>query len=975
MQTSSRKSVGFTLWVIFFCFSCCAALVFQKVLLPIISPETAGTGLLPNDATYFHEMAIKFAADIREHGWGQWTIFPAHGASGNVSILAAIYVVFGNDPAYILPINASIHAFGGILIFLLIRTISNNSSSGFYAGIIAASLFVVFPSALNWYGQLHKDGYAIAGVLLVLLALIRSISMQQTAKGIFLNYLAIFVGVMLIGIVRPYNLKLILVSIVILPFLVAIFAAFKGRFREKLGLIAFLVFTNIFVAFSSNVLTKMEHTNAGESYGEWVPSTWISPENSIAGPSSESDITQPFRWEKSTWLPLTLEGQIEIAARTRAGLIEYGLHGNANSMMDAHETPQSTAEVLVYLPRALQIAALAPFPATWFDNLSPMRLVATAEMLVYYICLPGIFLLLWYNRSTPVLLAIYFASVFLMIYGFTLANLGTLYRLRYAHIFILLSLGVLGWATWVANSGKFDKLISFFKGQMEYAPSIAAKLNAQQTSSRKNTISSSIVVMILTLICFLGFFARDIMMANAYGFGSELDYFFIALMIPMFLVTVLAMPLGSAFVPFYLELREKFSDEELKKTVKGVASLVTWGLLITSIVVFLISPWIFDLYYSGMALESQILLRQLAVIALPLLLFSGVMILGNSLLNAKGKTIFTSVAQLIVPVVAIFALMLFGKKYGVVAVLYGMVVGQILNLAIVQLRLRIYKTSVMPDLSLPQLAEFSPLFKQYWPLVGSAVFIGIAAPISTLLAMSLSDGAVSVFNLGSKVVLFLTGLLGAVVTTVMLPYFSNLMAKNHLIDARRELSFFLLSATFIAVPLSIGIYLSSGLIVDLMLAGGEFSIESREQVTRVMKYSVVQLPFFVCNALLLRFAISTKHVLAIVIIAVLGLIANVLVSIFLMNHMGVAGIALGGSVAMLLSTMLLALVLVRYWHITLLDLIIILLNWMLFITLLIGVHFNNLPSVYIVVIAYVVLMVGYLKSLVDFRSLTIGVQS
>ena len=258
--------------------------------------------------------------------------------------------------------------------------------------------------------------------------------------------------------------------------------------------------------------------------------------------------------------------------------------------------------------------------------------------------------------------------------------------------------------------------------------------------------------------------------------------------------------------------------------------------------------------------------------------------------------------------------------------------------------------------------------------MGSAIFIGIATPIATLLAMSLSDGAVSVFNLGSKVVLFVAGLLGAVVTTVMLPYFSNLMAKNHLLDARRELSFFLLSATLIAVPLSVGVYLYSGQIVDLMLAGGDFSFDAKEQVTRVMKYSIVQLPFFVCNALLLRFAISTKHVLSIFVIAALGLIANVVVSMLLMNHMGVAGIALGGSVAMLISTILLALVLVRYWHITLLDLIIILLNWMLFLTLLIGIHFNNQPSVYVVVIAYVVLMAGYLKSLVSFPSLSAGIK-
>lgn len=63
-----RISVDITLWIIFFCYSCCAALIFQKILLSIISPETAGTGLMPNDAAYFHEVASKLALEIREYG-------------------------------------------------------------------------------------------------------------------------------------------------------------------------------------------------------------------------------------------------------------------------------------------------------------------------------------------------------------------------------------------------------------------------------------------------------------------------------------------------------------------------------------------------------------------------------------------------------------------------------------------------------------------------------------------------------------------------------------------------------------------------------------------------------------------------------------------------------------------------------------------------------------------------------------------
>lgn len=963
-MNSQKKVSAFVLWVVFFCYSCSAAIIFQKVLLPIISPETAGTSLLPNDATYFHQIAAKLAADIRELGWGQWHIFPAVGASGNVGILALVYAVLGADPAYIVPINAAMHALSGVLIYKISQELATHESIGFYAGIIASTLFVVFPSALSWYGQNHKDVYAIVGVLLIFLGLIRAIDLRShSLKTLGLITLTLFLGIFLLGIVRPYSLKLMTLAISLMILIVVLVSLAKRNFQTNFKLIIYLVFIVITLGSTVKFLGGIENSQVGNTYANF----------NLA--NLKSTLGYSWSWQNSGWLPHYIEGQIETTARTRVGLIKYGIDEKAGSMIDIHQAPQNVSEVLLYLPRSLQIGAFAPFASDWFDKISATRLVAAAEMLVYYICLPGILLLLFYNRSPKVLLTIYLACVFLAIHGFAIANLGTLYRLRYSYFFILLMLGVLGWLTWIHRSGKFDHWFKHAEKQLNSMVTSNHRLSAAEYAGRKTTIGSSALVMLLTLVCFLGFFARDIMMANAYGFGAELDYFFVALMIPMFLVTVLAMPLGSAFVPFYLGLKERFSDADLKDMVRALATLATWSLLIGCLFVLLVSTWTYEKYYSGLKTENIMLLHQLSATALPLLLFSGAMILGNALLNANGKTVFTSSAQLIVPAIAILSLVLYGKEYGVLAVLYGMVAGQILNLLIVQSKLSRYKTSVMPRFKVTYRNEFSTLFKQYWPLVGSAVFVGVANPIATFLAMSLSDGAVSVFNLGSKVVLFMTGLLGAVVTTVMLPYFSKMVAKNYLFDVRRELSFFLLSATFIAVPLSVGIYFYSGLIVDIMLAGGDFSAESKEQVMRVMKYSIVQLPFFVCNALLLRFAISTRHVLSIFVISILGLGVNVLASLFLMRHMGVGGIALGGSIAMIVSSVLLSLVLVRRWHINLLDLVVIFLNWVIFITMLVAVHFQNSPSIYILLVAYAVLMFGYFRALLPISFVRIGKDS
>ena len=129
-------------------------------------------------------------------------------------ILGALYVLFGHDPTLAIPINAAIHALGGLLIFLLARELATKESIGTYAGVIAGSLFVIFPSALVWYGQNHKDGYAIAGMLLFLFVWIKAIKNPVNNRTWCWLALGNLVAMTLVGSVRPFGLKLLLIAAV-----------------------------------------------------------------------------------------------------------------------------------------------------------------------------------------------------------------------------------------------------------------------------------------------------------------------------------------------------------------------------------------------------------------------------------------------------------------------------------------------------------------------------------------------------------------------------------------------------------------------------------------------------------------------------------------------------------------------------------------------------------------------------------------
>ena len=109
----------------------------------------------------------------------------------------------------------------------------------------------------------------------------------------------------------------------------------------------------------------------------------------------------------------------------------------------------------------------ALFHSSWLANIRLTRLVAVGEHVYLLPVRPGIFMLLFYNRKPAVLMAIYFACIFLLAYGFTQANLGTLYRYRYGYLFVMLMMGVLGWFTWLDKTGRLKPLLRLLQPPAE----------------------------------------------------------------------------------------------------------------------------------------------------------------------------------------------------------------------------------------------------------------------------------------------------------------------------------------------------------------------------------------------------------------------------------------------------------------------------------------------------------------------------
>jgi len=344
-----------------FVYSCLLALAVQKIFLPMMPDLHGGHGLIKDDSMIFHNAAVELAARISAHGWSEWSLFPS-AYVGNVGILAALYALFGAEPAVFIPLNAAAHATGALMLSLL-GPVLWPGKIGRIAGWIAGILFIASPSALAWYSQNHKDAFAILGIFMMLYGYLRIQQMGSTRVNLAIMFSLGLAGVALLTIVRPY-FPTIVASCFLCSWLACFFVTLIQRtFRKDMfPILVALLFVCMIgaAAFGASKIAK-------------EPSL-------VFVPTSES--LNSWKWKETPALPKQVDSLFQHISNMRVHFICYGRTVGATSGLDEDRVPSTTFGVLAYMPRALFIGLFAPFPGFWSQRVSIPRLAAAIETAV-----------------------------------------------------------------------------------------------------------------------------------------------------------------------------------------------------------------------------------------------------------------------------------------------------------------------------------------------------------------------------------------------------------------------------------------------------------------------------------------------------------------------------------------------------------------------------------------------------------------
>jgi putative peptidoglycan lipid II flippase len=458
---------------------------------------------------------------------------------------------------------------------------------------------------------------------------------------------------------------------------------------------------------------------------------------------------------------------------------------------------------------------------------------------------------------------------------------------------------------------------------------------------RRVAVNSSFWIILLTGISFAGFFIRDYLMAKIYGLGSQLDMFYLVTMIPMFMVTVFCVPFAQSVVPMLKKI-QLHNKSQFDKKVRNLAYLIFLFCLFLCFVTYIFSDIIFYLisHLNGTRRITNIKFMQITT--LPILLFSGLVILGNTILSLTGRYVYPALVQGIVPIFAIIFLLIFGKFLGVYSVILGMIFGQLSNLVVVNYLLKQEGTSLIPLKANKIIFKDYPFLKGYSYLVAASFLSSFIVPVNSLVASFLGEGSVAIYNLGTKLSLFVIGIFSSSFTFVLLPYLTKLANYKNPQVLKEETFYILFASSLFFILFSFLIFIYAEFISRIIFSYIVIENATILGLASVIKYSIIQLPFWVFNTIIFKHANAINKVGIILYTSISAFILNIILGTSLAKFMHIGGLALSSSISFAFSA---TIILIYYYfkkRLSFLHVFFIALLWFIFGATLIGMNVNPL---------------------------------
>lgn len=321
--------------------------------------------------------------------------------------------------------------------------------------------------------------------------------------------------------------------------------------------------------------------------------------------------------------------------------------------------------------------------------------------------------------------------------------------------------------------------------------------------------AAAFLVAVSSLLSRLLGLLRDRVLAGQFGAGHELDVYYAAFRVPDLVFNLLVLgALSAGFIPVFTGLIKDNQGKlsaEANRLISNLGNLLLLALSLVSLVGAIFAPQLMKLITPGFSadkIEATAMLARIMFLSPILLGFSSLM---GGVLQSYKKFFVYSLSPIFYNLGIIVGAVYLAPRYGVIGLAYGVVVGALLH-CLVQL-------SAVIGMGW----RWQPLFDWRDRLIGGIFKMTVARTLglassqlnllaTTVIASTLAEGSLSIFNLANNLQSFPVGIFGISFAIAVFPVFSvdafnRKKLVEHFSKTLRQVLFFMIPLTGLFIAL------------------------------------------------------------------------------------------------------------------------------------------------------------------------------
>lgn len=417
--------------------------------------------------------------------------------------------------------------------------------------------------------------------------------------------------------------------------------------------------------------------------------------------------------------------------------------------------------------------------------------------------------------------------------------------------------------------------------------------------SKDKLVKAAGSIMIISLVSKLIGFFRDALIASTYGLTYRTDAYVMSLTIPNLLFGLFGLAITTTFIPILSESYRKNGKEDMFNFSNSIMNILMIISLILCIVGWTFTPQLVKLIATNFKGQTYALTVQLTKLSMINILFLSL----NSGYMAILQTLeeFTAPALVgIIMNIPIILYILLGNKYGIVGLTIATIIGDGLQILtqVPWLKKNKYRYNFKIDF---KDSRINKMFLLIAPVIIGTGVNQINTLVQNNMASGLPAGSVAALDYANKLNGLVYFTFAAAIVTVIYPSLSRegisddyTVFKQHICDAVNNIN-------LIMIPATTGLIVLRVPIISILFMHGAFDKAAVDKTSVALFFLASGMIFWGIRDVFNRAFYALQDTKTPMINGVIGVSVNILLSILLVEKMGIGGLTLATTMSALVS--------------------------------------------------------------------------